>query len=96
MTSLLPSEVLSRAADLIEKPGAWTQRRYGSPGRPMCAVGALRAASHDGPYTAPYNYLARYVDSAAVSIWNDAPERTQSEVVSVLRAASELARREGK
>ncbi len=101
--ALSVSEVLSRAADLLEKPGAWTQGEYSRGDYCFCALGAvceiegrtrprgnLEVNEDESPACAalaraitgePYPYL--------VARWNDAPRRTQAEVVSALRAAAE-------
>jgi hypothetical protein len=101
MTSPLPSEVLSRAADLIEPEGAWTQGSYGrtADGSSVyyddpnavcfCLRGALRRVDPTGSWM---EYAANHRLSAA---WNDAFGRTQAEVVSALRQASQLAKSEG-
>jgi hypothetical protein len=106
------SEVLNAAADLIEARGwrqgepGW--RSGGSAG--LCLEGALIAAlslDHLEVYGCPaYAAVADYLDrTPAPSIapvkdalwqWNDAPGRTASEVIEVLRAAAviEAAREE--
>jgi hypothetical protein len=58
---------------------------------------ALQVLAND--FSPPPEFLGhiggnRYV--SAMAAWNDAPERTQSEVVSKLREAAALARSEGK
>lgn len=108
--SLLPSAVLSGAADLIEPEGAWIQghyamTRFGRPIGPLeapaacwCTVGALtNTACGDGPWQwwESRRYLERVIDRTGITDWNDAPERTQAEVVSALRQAATLARSEG-
>lgn len=109
MTALLPSEVLARAADLIEPEGTWTQRgdfAYTADGRGrwgsdpdavcFCAAGATQRVTVDRPVAAnPLAYLERVIGNSNIAEWNDAPNRTQAEVVAALRAASELAKGEG-
>ena len=108
--ALSVSEVLSRAADLLEKPGAWTQWAYGRdifgdveedgsemPTDPVCfcVQGAIGQVMGERPYGAPiYPVIGALADhlgvpAVDVPVWNDAPGRTQAEVVSALRAASE-------
>lgn len=94
------AEVLNAAADLLEKPGGWTQETYGKwdEGNEsyscLCLFGAL-------------GETAGWLDDATVSVkaldavrvvvgdnpieWNDAPGRTQAEVVQALRQAAEAA-----
>lgn len=103
------ADVLDAAADLLEKPGAWTteacarseegQRiEWDSPDAVcFCALGAifresmllqtqaLDADDHFGRYLGGKNWQT-------ISRFNDAPGRTQSEVVAALRAAATSAR----
>lgn len=111
MAEKLPvADVLERAADLIEPEGRWTQGalyrdRDGNPAGAMisnpicwCAVGAvihvggglceLELAEADLAETSPGALRP-------LSSWNDAPERTQAEVVAKLRQAAALAREQG-
>lgn len=111
--ALSVSEVLSRAADLLEKPGAWTQWAYGRdvfggveddgsemPTDPVCfcvqgAIGQVMGVRPYGAYIEPViGALAAHLGVPAqdVPVWNDDPSRTQAEVVSALRAASEASR----
>lgn len=105
MTGLLElADVLDRAADLIAAPGTWTQgalaetkigRRIGpteNNATCWCALGAIRKA---GGYESDYNPAALSLGAylfAPIADWNDAPERTQEEVVAMLRAAALRAR----
>ena len=96
------SDILNKAADLIEPEGAWTQGNYGDQiiedGRPigykcLCVFGAISQctpSSSDGEVWA-MNALADYLGlraTGSVIVWNDDPSRTQAEVVSALRAAA--------
>lgn len=102
MNATVP-EILRAAADLIEPEGAWTQGRLNifRNGQPVCwcAMGAIIHASGGcgrdavslieadlprSPSTEPLRPIAK---------WNDAPERTQAEVVAKLREAADLAER---
>jgi hypothetical protein len=94
------ADVLERAASRLEKPGAWiqgdlAQSSYGNvigptaPGaRCWCALGSLDAEDSDrgGAFQLANWALSARVGS--VPTWNDAPERTQAEVVAELRAAA--------
>lgn len=107
-----PSEILDKAADLIEPKGAWTQGWFGrdSGGREIhrvakakcfCTIGAMLAAEgHDGFRRWPDRLASEYLHLAAgihhIPNWNDYPARTQAEVVTALRQAAELARKDGR
>jgi hypothetical protein len=98
------AEVLSKAADLLEKPGAWTKRAFArdAGGRPVedptepeavcfCAAGAIWRSGGE-VCGAAYNALLEYLgDAVFVSGWNDAKDRTQAEVVAALREAARRA-----
>lgn len=109
--NLSVADVLERAADLIDEPGRWTRghiaRNSAGEGVPAdhpaavcwCAVGALeRVSGEQGgkPFHALLRVVGDFPDEATFGEkWNDAPGRTQSEVVSKLREAAALARKEG-
>jgi hypothetical protein len=100
----LASEILSDAADLVARPGGWTQRSVAkdrdglsveveSPAAcSFCLIGALdRASIGCTParmLLAAELALTELIDSDSLATWNDASERTQEEVVAALRAAS--------
>lgn len=106
------ADVLDAAADLLEKPGAWTQGasardRSGNPVLPsseaaicFCAWGAIAKAS--GDFTAedrrPLRMLTKPWGKPStpdvIGAWNDAPGRTQKQVVAKLRFSAALARQE--
>lgn len=102
------ADILNRAADLIEPEGAWTQNAYWREcsGWPVmsrrhavcfCALGAIKAivgqAPSDPDNTPAARVLASLIPgSFSVEDWNDAPERTQAEVVAKLREAAAKAR----
>lgn len=102
--NLKPSYVLERAAALIEPEGAWTQGAYGRDvlGAPCggrsdkavcrCAAGAILNV---GPHCYDAEDFHRRVTGQGYEAFNDAPGRTQAEVVAALRQAAELARSEG-
>lgn len=94
------SEILARAADLIEPEGAWGQDEYAVDldGRSVgptsasavcfCALGALRrAGGFDDDMNSAAQALGKVVGDL-VCDWNDAPGRTQVEVVEALRQAA--------
>lgn len=77
-TQLPTSEVLYRAADLIEERG-WGQGSWSrKPGDPLCIEGAILVASGlddvaDGPVYCPASLAVRsYLGGKAPFIWNDA------------------------
>lgn len=97
------ADILNAAADLIEPEGRWTQgewkrERIDTDECAWCAEGAIALAAGIGcfymvrdsePYRAFRNSLPKRQDPFE---WNDAPGRTQAEVVTALRAAAEKAR----
>lgn len=61
-----------------------------------CTAGAIYEATSRWFFDDPaYGFFSKYIGDAVPS-WNDAPERTQAEVVSKLREAAALAREQGK
>lgn len=102
------ADVLEEAAGLIEPEGAWTQKhirlnaegRYtanGSEAVCWCVVGATMAVTGIVASMAADRYFAEFLGETgvdAVERWNDAPERTQAEVVAKLREAAAKARAE--
>lgn len=88
-------EVLVAARERIAKPGGWTQRAYARDaegrataifgGRAVCycALGALTSVDAD-----PYVYaVLRNVVEVSTDLWNDAPGRTQAQVIAAFDAA---------
>lgn len=99
------SETLYAAADLLEGEGRWTQGQWLSINGCMCAEGAIYAAvgaqawnSHPvGDKAVDFlSAMLPKVPGNIIATWNDAPNRTQSEVVAKLREAGDRAREEGK
>jgi len=106
VSNLTVAEVLERAADLIEPEGAWTQGAYardvlGNNLNPdeqwgpsptavcRCMYGAVAEVARPNGY----QYLPPSGSWGLPGTeWNDAPERTQAEVVAKLREAAALAR----
>ena len=105
--ALTVAEVLNAAADLLERPNAWAQWIWakGANGQPVwvgndekavcwCIEGAFeRIVGHRDFYQ--LRFAARDAFSAANGdspiAYNDAPGRTQSEVVAALRRAAQQA-----
>lgn len=101
------ADILDAAADLIEPEGAWTQgafarHRSGNPIGPLesnaacwCASGAIQRADSRRRFSPAWEDFNDYAVSLGflhMAAFNDAPERTQAEVVAALRAAAEKAR----
>lgn len=108
------SDILERAADLIEPEGRWTQDEFvrnlsGACGDELgpwprgklcfCVLGAISRANHDqlvGEMTfAPVVQAMGLKFAHELARWNDAPGRTQAEVVAKLREAAAKAREAG-
>lgn len=99
------ADILDKAADLIEPEGAWTQGAFArtadgescssgsSDPRAVCwcVGGAINRASGQERPTDAHNVFQRLIPCGEFE-WNDAPERTQAEVVAKLREAARLAR----
>jgi hypothetical protein len=102
---LTVADVLERAADLIEPEGAWTQHWSARTAEHRittamdrsavcwCAGGAIvRAVGADNALSAAAYSALRSTLLSTVSDFNDAPERTQSDVVAKLREAAAISR----
>jgi hypothetical protein len=101
------ADILNKAADLIEPEGAWTQGAWqrGRSGREVkpdspravcwCVGGAIEHVSSIGIGSAAMTELRDHLSVMFISEWNDAPERTQAEVVAKLREAAMLSERDG-
>lgn len=96
---LTPAQIRCAAADEIEKRG-WTQNQYESPEGWLCLAGAIYVVIYDNPSPNPTDFafshpmyktkpvfdeVAEIVGTEFVSGWNDMPERTEVEVLEVLR-----------
>jgi hypothetical protein len=80
------SEVLNRAADLIEKRGWWSPTSKGA----LCANNAISEAA-DSPYAAAHEAFKNHIGGRVITDiwdWNDAPDRTADEVIATLRACA--------
>ena len=103
------SKVLSRAADHIEEHGwfqgyfwpaddyLWSDAPY-TDGDPCCAIGAVAVVEGVDPVafdTEAMQFVAGHLamTTARFTDWNDDPKRTKEEVLAILRAASERAKR---
>lgn len=92
------SEILTKAADLIDEFG-WMQGEYYNEKGCLCAVGAIRVAADgyvEGAFpseaaTRAIDLVAVHLDTSSVIEWNDDFDRTQAEVVAKLRAVAEVA-----
>jgi hypothetical protein len=87
------SEVLAAAADLLEKPGAWTQGIWVDHKGCLCIEGAIATVVGIHPSDV-YSHPASIELEARIGSlvdWNDAPGRTQAEVVTALRQAARQA-----
>jgi hypothetical protein len=97
------AEQLDAAADLLEKGWAQGHDAETSDGESVelrsvratcfCAAAAIERKCGDS-YYAGLKLLEQVVGGGVVT-WNDAPERTQAEVVAAVRKAAELARVSG-
>lgn len=100
------ADILRKARDHIAQPGMWCQGRFFdahllSTNRtpthgPCCARGALIWATGTPDNETGLSYLAMAVPQSipGVTAFNDAPGRTQSEVVALFDRAIELAEKE--
>lgn len=94
------ADVLEAAADLIEPEGRWAQDIFYKRGDCYCLVGALREAAgagsaiavERGPIADAVHAARGPDDRVMLHDWNDAPGRTQAEVVAKLREAASLSR----
>ena len=101
------ADVLDAAADLLEKPKGWTQKTSARDfkGREVpasspsatcfCVMGAIARVVGDNSsvrQSEARDRLRPLLPTFYISDWNDAPGRTQSEVVAALRAAATSAR----
>jgi hypothetical protein len=100
------AETLEMAASLIEPEGAWTTGAFARDARHhpvpeheddakcFCVAGAIYRVtiSAFGASRALTFFSDALALDGQVATWNDAPERTQAEVVAALRAAAAKAR----
>lgn len=92
------AEILDAAAALIEPEGMWGQGVSGGCRGQHCADTAIYRVANDltlGERDDVRRFFAKLIGGDThwdTFRWNDAPERTQAEVVAKLREAAELAR----
>jgi hypothetical protein len=97
------ADILDKAADLIEPEGAWTQESFEDDlqRRCWCIVGAIGVAAfgrgcwEEAEALVDRNQHLFGAYAEALEEWNDAPERTQPEVVAKLRETATKAREQG-
>jgi len=103
------ADILEEAARLIEPQGAWVKGYYALNSRGIeadtaeeavcyCALGAISVAAGGNPpdeMGSRAQELLHTVISGPIDKWNDAPERTQEEVVAKLHEAAAKAREAG-
>lgn len=99
---MTPREALLATAELIGRPGAWTQGGYArdADGWPVdaedndavcwCPLGAVKEVSSGDTRKAAEAFLEKAAGCYPPS-FNDTPGRTQSEVVALCLRAAELA-----
>lgn len=90
------NEVLSKARDLIARPGGWYQGAYESPdGRAFCALGAINRAAYEFDMAWSIDAYVE-LDCVISEVWpgyasvpqfNDDPGRLQEEVVAMFEKA---------
>ena len=84
---MTPDEVLDRAADEITIRG-WTQGLFEDPEGRVCAVGAINRTTAQATERIRAGWVLTFFIQGQVPIWNDAPGRTQDEVVDTFRLAA--------
>jgi hypothetical protein len=100
------ADILTAAADLIAKPGAWTQGTFArtengkntgwkeDDAECFCVAGAILRVGGAGHLNRAWNVFDDWTRSKGfrhLAGWNDDPKRTQEEVVAALRAVAEKA-----
>lgn len=93
---MLPSDILFKAANLIEPEGRWVQGNFAQEGGRYCAAGAIFFAAPLGDDRrqgdAASALFCKVIRRKNIGHWNDVPSRTQAEVIAALRQAALLAR----
>lgn len=97
------SELLHKAGDLLEKPGAWTRSVYArdklggsiwptdKAATCWCALGAIIKFGDGYGRVEAVEYLQSVLHSRDIAHWNDVSGRTKEEIVAVFRQAEQLA-----
>lgn len=86
------ADVLNRAADHIAAHGHMRGAGHGDGpihSAPACLIGAINLAVDGAPSREAVDLVHDYLGGSIV-LWNDAPERTATEVIEVLRAAAAI------
>lgn len=94
----MSNEVFTKAADVLEAFG-WIQGTFGNIESGFCALGAIGRAEDElgriGTDLEPLHAAIRHASGGqatpSIVVWNDAPGRTQAEVVTALREAGQRA-----
>jgi hypothetical protein len=98
---------LNAVAALLEPEGAWCQNEYEGEDDAGCLINAIHQVTEGTPAREPLPRTGRFRaccdaliavvhatwthDPLQLADWNDQPERTQAEVVSLVRAAAATA-----
>lgn len=87
------SEILTSAADLIEKYG-WIQDCWGDKSRGFDLLESITRACPRGDenYLPSYKAISDYLKGRALTVWNDEPGRTKEEVIAALRGAAKASK----
>lgn len=92
-----PVDVLKKARELVARPGGWCQGDVFG-GDACCALGATSSVvsddGDDGPASDAEDILRKAIGTNRLADWNDAPGRTQAEVVAAFDKAIALAEEE--
>ena len=80
-----PNEVCLAAADYMEKHG-WTQRPYYT--ERVCIITAIGRVTPSSELRQKAVRLVKKVIGPLIVSWNEQPERTEAQVVAMLRAAA--------
>lgn len=93
---MTPLEILKAARAKIEKPECWGKGTRGEdrPFETLCAEDALGCGCDHIPYSNAFEAFAllrEAIGQPCIYKWNDAPERTHTEVLAAFDRAIELA-----
>lgn len=102
------SDVLNKAADLIEPRGRWTQGHYARTKSgdicssydrsavSWCAIGAIMRIGGKGDVAwDAEGRLEAFTGGESVGMWNDKSSRRKRDVIAALREAAKLAQEQG-
>lgn len=83
------AQVLRDAAELIERDG-WRQGGLVGEHTAVCIIDAIFAAGPRRGYQSIVDAVKAHLGvGVALSTWNDAPDRTEAEVLAALRACAD-------